>query len=166
MSCAVGEMRMGRDNVEEFRPLGGTARVRHVSSDEDEIQGPDGVQGVKAGHDTFQPDVAARAGPPALHAKAVAFADNMDVGKMSHPPDPLAQARGVERLEIERLLHRRIGEAPHERRQGQIGRHDHDGVGERRQNELMGDRQIGSRADPARRRPRGERDQRRDGEEE
>jgi len=111
---------MCRDHVEEFRPLGRTACVRHVPCDEDEVQRPGGVQGVELGQGPLQPDVAARADPPALDAKAVAFADNVDVRKMGNPPDPLPRPRRVERLEIERLIHRRIGEAPHERRHRQI----------------------------------------------
>ena len=40
--------------------------------------------------------------------------------------------RGIERFEVERLVHARVGEAPDQRRRRQIGRHDDDSVGERR----------------------------------
>ena len=116
-------------------------------------------------HRAHEPLVAARAGAPALDAKAVALADDMHVGEMRDAPDAVAGAGVVEPLEIERLVGGRVGEAPDERGDREIGGHDDDRVGDRRKDEELRRGEIGDRADPARRRPRRERDQRRDGEE-
>ena len=61
------------------------------------------------------PLVAARPGPPAFDAEAVALADAMDVGEMHHPPDAPVRRRRVKGLEVERLVRAGVGEAPDER---------------------------------------------------
>ena len=59
-----------------------------------------------------------------------------------------------------------VGESPDERRRGQIGRHDDDGVGERRPDQVERRGEIRRRSDPPRRRPHGDCDQGRDRSEE
>ena len=107
--------------------------------------------------------VAARPAPPALDAKAITLADDMDVGQMRHPPDATVRRRSVERFEVERLIHARVGEAPDERSRRKVSRHDDDGVGERGPDQLMRDGEIRRRSDPPCRGPNKSRDQRRDG---
>ena len=138
----LGEVGMRRQNVEEFGPFGRAPGVGHVPGDEDEVQRAGGVRGLESAHDPFEALVAARAAPSALDAKAVALADDMDVGEMSDPPDAAADGRGVERFEVERLVHGRVGEAPDERGRREIGRHDDDGVGERRHDQMLRDGEI------------------------
>ena len=100
---------------------------------------------------------------PLLDAKAIALADDMDVGQMRDPPGATAWRRRIEGDEVERLVHSGVREAPDERTRREVSRHDDDGVGERGPDQLMGDRKIRGRSDPPRRRPSNARDQRRDG---
>ena len=153
---------MARDDVEKFGPFGRASGVGHVASDEHKIERPNRVFGFEPRHDLFQALVAARAGPSALDAKAIALADDMDVGEMRDAPDAAARGRGVERFEVERLVHARVREAPDERRRREIGRHDDDCVGEGRQDQLMRRRKVMARSDPSRPRPDGVGDERRD----
>ena len=143
---------MAGENIEEFGPFGRASGVGHVAGDQDQVQRPGGVLGLEAGHDPSHALVAARPAPPALDAKAIALADDMDVGKMRHPPDAAARRR-VERVEVERLVHARVGEAPDERGRREVSRHDDDSVGERGPDQMMRDREIRGRSDPPRRRP-------------
>ncbi len=84
---------------------------------------------------------------------------------MNDPPDPAVRWRGVERLEVERLVHARVGEPPDERSRREIGGHDDDGVGERGRDQMERVRKIRGRSDPPRRGPGNARDKRRDGRE-
>ncbi len=153
---------MAGENVEEFGPFARAPGVGHVPGDENEVERPGGVLGLKPSHDPSQALVAARPAPPALDAKAIALADDMDVGEMRDAPDAAAWRRGVEGFEVERLVHRGVGEAPDERSRREVSRHDDDGVGERRHDQMMGDRKIRGRSDPPRLRPDESRNQRRD----
>ncbi len=154
---------MAGENVEELGPFGRAPGVGHVPGDENEVQRPGGVLGLKASHDPPHPLVAARAAPPALDPEAITLADDMDVGEMRDAPDAGVRWRSVERIEVEWLVHACIGEAPDERSRREVRRHDDDGVGERGHDQMMRDRKIGGRSDPARVRPNKARDQRRDG---
>ena len=133
---------MASEDVEELGPFGRAPGVGHVPGDEDKVEGPGGVLGLEASHHPLHALVAARPAPPALDAKAITLADDMDVGQMRHSPDTTARRRCVEPFQVEWLVHARVGEAPDERRRREIGRHDHDRVGERGQDELMRDREI------------------------
>ena len=110
-----GEFGMRADDVEKLGPFGRCSRIRHVAADEDEVKRLFGVQGGKPGKSLFEPIVAARTAAPALDAKPVAFADDMNIGEMRDPPDARARWRGVEGLEVERLVDAGVGEAPNER---------------------------------------------------
>ena len=59
----VGEIRVAGENVEEFGPFARAPGVGHVPGDEDEVQRPRGVLGLKASHDPPHALVAARARP-------------------------------------------------------------------------------------------------------
>ena len=120
----VGKLRIAGENVEELGPFGRAPGVGHVPGDKNEVQRPGGVLGLEPSHDPSQALVAARAAPPALDPKAIALADDMDVGEMRDAPDAAVWWRGVERFEVERLVHGRVGEAPDERSRREVGRHD------------------------------------------
>src|ERR1700677_3495247 len=82
-----GEIRMARENVEEFGPFAGAAGVGHVPGDENEIQRPSAVLGLEPSHDPSHALIAARAAPPALDPEAITLTDDMDVGEMRDAPD-------------------------------------------------------------------------------
>ena len=79
----------------------------------------------------LQPLIAARAGPPALDAKAVALADDMDVGEMHDPPCLRAGGTLLEGGEVARLRRGGVGHAPDQGADGEIAHDQHDAVGER-----------------------------------
>ena len=104
-----------RDDVEELRPFRRTPGVGHVAGDEHEVERAAAWMAAMRAMTAVEPLIAARAAAPALDPEAVALADDMDVGEMRDAPDAAAGGDGVERLEIERLVLRRVGKAPDER---------------------------------------------------
>ena len=78
---------MARENVEELGPFGRASGVGHVAGDENKVERPGGVLGLEARHHLLHPLIAAGPAPPALDAKAIALAHDMDVGQMRDPPD-------------------------------------------------------------------------------
>ena len=156
---------MARNDVEEFGPFGRSSGVGHVAGDEHKIERPGRVLGLQPRHGLLQPLVAARPAPTALDAKPIALAHDMDVGEMRDAPDPTARGRSVERFEVERLVHARVGEAPDERGRREVGRHDDNCVGESRHDQLVRRRKVLARSDPPRPRPDGVGDKRRDDDE-
>ena len=159
------EFGMRPDDVEKFGPFGRCSRVRHVAADEHEVERLFGVQGGKSEKCLFEPLVAARAAASAFDAKSVAFADDMNIREMRDPPDARARRRGVEGLEIERLVGAGVGKAPDERPDREIDRHDDGSVGDRRNDEEARGDEIRHRSYPLSLRPGGKGDQPRDREE-
>src|SRR5215472_6814988 len=96
--------------VQELGPFPRSSGVGHIAADEHEVERPEGVDGRKTGHDLLEALIAARAGSPAFDPETVALTDDMDVGEMGHSPDRSAGWLFVERLEVARLVHRRVGE--------------------------------------------------------
>ena len=154
------------DDVEKLGPFGGDARIRHVAADEDEVERLRCVQGRQSVHRFDQAIVSARSGAPALDAEAIALADDMDVGQMRDTPDSGGGSRLVEGFEIERLVSGGVGEAPEQRGDREIGGHDDDRVGDRREHEGVRRHQVVDRADPLRRGPCDDGDRARHGEQE
>ncbi len=111
---------------------------------------------LEAIQDLSQPVVSSRAAAAALDPKAVALADDMHIRDMGDAPGACPGGEGIDCLEILRLIHGSIGNAPGERANRQIAGDDHDGIGQRGSNQHLRARQIGQHARPARVRP-GER---------
>ena len=111
------------------------------------------MQGRQPIHRLDQAVVSPGPGAPALDAETIALADDMDIGQMRDAPDAGGRARLVEGFEIEGLVSHGVGEAPEQRGDREIGRHDGDRVGERRDHEGVRRQEIVDRADPARRGP-------------
>ena len=103
---APGEVRMSLDDVEKFGPFGGNSRIRHVAADEHEVERLRGVQGREPLHRADEPPVATRPGATAFDAKAVALADDVDIGEMRDPPDSRART-GRRRTPRDRAADRR-----------------------------------------------------------
>ena len=82
---------------------------------------------------------------------------------MRNAPAPPPGRSGIERGEVDGLLHAGIRKSPHQRCNRQICRHQHDGIGERRHGEAMQQDQVVPAACPARGRPGRNRDQHRAG---
>src|ERR1700727_977768 len=133
---------MAGEDVEEFGPFARAPGVGHIPGDKDKVQRPGGVLGLKAAHDPSHALVAARPAPPALDPEAITLADDMDVGEMRDAPDAAVRWRSVERIEVEWLIHRGVGEAPDERSRREVSRHDDDSVCERGDDQMMRDGEI------------------------
>ena len=103
--------------------------------------------------DPFEAIVAARTAAAAFEAKAVALADDVNVGQMSDTPGALAGGRRIEESQIDRLIHARVRYAPDQRRNREVGRDQDDGVGHGGTGEPMPQREIRRVSDPARRGP-------------
>jgi hypothetical protein len=146
------------DDVEKLGPFGGEPRVGHVAADEDEVEWLGRVQGRQPLHRADKAVISARSRSSAFDAKAVALADDMDVGEMRDPPDASGVRWHIESLEIERLVAGRLGEAPDERGDRQIGGHDEDYVRYRPDDEEMRRHEVGDGAGPVCERPCGESD--------
>ena len=69
------------------------ARIGHVAGDEDDVERPLRVDVVQPRQHPAQPLVAARTGPPALDAKAVALADDVEVRQVRDAPVARAGCR-------------------------------------------------------------------------
>ena len=91
--------------------------------------------------------IAARAGPSALDAKAVALADDVDVRQMHDPPQPGIVRPPVEGGEIARLGHGGVGHAPDEGGDGEIGADQDDAVGKRHADEAAPAADLGEAAE-------------------
>ena len=158
------ELRKRPEHVEEFRPFGGGSRVRHVAGDEHEIERPFGMDLGEPSQRAPESGVAARARASALDPHPVAFADDVHVGEVRDAEDVRAGRRRARRRKLERLVGGRVGDPPNQRRDGEIGGHDDDRIGDRRNNKPMRRQEIGGRSDPLWHRPRDGGDQRRDDE--
>ncbi len=77
---------MMRHGVEECGPFAGAAGVGHVAGDEDVIEWIDRVNGGEMRQDPIEPAIAARARSSAFDAKAILFADHVQVRQMRHAP--------------------------------------------------------------------------------
>ena len=158
---ALGERRMLLHGVEELRPFGGDAGVGHVAGDEDEVERVGAMNGFQARKNARETVIAARPAPPTLDAKSVTLADQVNVGKVRDAPRRPAQCCVIA-AEIDRLRHQRVGKAPDQRGGGEIHADDHHRIGKHRQDHAADIQQVGGRADPARGRPCGGGDRKRD----
>ena len=154
----LGQRGMARQRVEELGPFGRPAGIGHVAGDQDEVERVLRMDLAEPIENLGEPLIAAWAGTAALDPEAVALADDMDVGEMGDAPSGGGRRHLVERREIARLVHARVGHAPGERGDCQIARHQHDGVGERGNDQPQGLGEVRELAGPARRWP-GERGQ-------
>ena len=125
------ELGVERERVEQLGPLRRHAGIGHVSGKQDVVERLGGVNFVEPGQRLSQPFVPARARATALYPEAVTLADRMEVGDMRDAPRPAAPRWRIEGAQVARLRHRRVGEAPNQRGEAEIGRDDDDGVGER-----------------------------------
>ena len=112
------------------------------------------MYGVETIQHAMQSVVATRPRAPALDAKPVVLADDVNVGQMRHPPFACARSGRIERFDVERLIHRGVSDAPDQRGHSQVAAHDHDCIRERRHHEPKRIPEIRQQAGPSGRRPR------------
>ena len=136
---------------------------RHISADENEIERLDQVHSLEVIEDLFQPIVAAWAASPTFDPETITLAHHVGVGKMGDPPPAVVRGRRS-RIRERRVAAAcsRVSEAPHERGDCQVDRDDHDGIGERGDDEALQDKSVCNRAHPAAGRPDQEGDRNRD----
>ena len=72
---------------------------------------------------------------------------------MRDPPKSLGLRRDVERGKVDGLVGRRVGRAPDERRDREVGQHDDDSVRDRGHDQMLWRQKAGHAADPPRSRP-------------
>src|SRR6266404_4296714 len=147
--------------VEEFGPFRRATRISHVAGDEHEVEWMSGMDIREARHDTVEALVTARSAPTAFDAKTISLPNHVKVRKMGDAPAAAIGGRSIERNEIERLIHAGIREAPDERGDREITRHQNDSVGERWHDQTMQRHEVGHGADPTRAWPDENADQRR-----
>ena len=136
MSTRVGDGGMGGERIEELGPLAGAAGVRRVAGDENRVERRRGVDVLELPQQPAEAIIALRARPAALDAEAIALADDVNVGQVRDAPSAGAGRRLGKTGRSRGGGHRRIGEPPHERGDGEIGADDDHGVGERDPGEL------------------------------
>src|SRR5215467_11918455 len=101
---AFDERRMLLHRIEKLRPLGCDTGVSHVAGDKDQVERAIGMNGFETRKDARETLIAARPAPPALDAKSIAIADEMNVRQMRDAPAWTAR-RGVVVVDIDRLRH-------------------------------------------------------------
>ena len=148
------QLRMPGKRRKELGPFRRPPGIGDVACYEDKVERLPGMDGVEPGQYTCQPFVAARAGPSALDAEAVALADHVQVRQVRDAPSSAARLRPVECRKIAWLIHQRVGEPPDEGRRRQIPAQEHHGIGQRRHDKPVRCGQVRDPADPPRGRPR------------
>ena len=148
-----------RQCVEEFGPFARAPGVRHIAADDDVVERVSRMDGRETGQHAIETPIATRTGATALDAEAISFADHVKVRQMRNAPAAASGWRGIECGEIEGLMHAGIGNTPRQRCEGEIARHQHDGICKRRHDEAMQQDHVVPVANPARGRPDQNRDQ-------
>ena len=85
----LGKPRIGRQGVQKFRPLRGTARIRHVAGDENRVDGIIRVDAIQQREQPLQAIISTRTRSTALDPKAIAFAHDMNIRQVGDPPRPV-----------------------------------------------------------------------------
>ena len=121
---------MRRDGVEKFGPFGRSSRIGHVACNQDRIERVLGVESRELRQHLSQPFVAARSRSPALDAKAIALADDMESDRCTIRHVRLVRAV-VKDVHIVGRRHGGVRNRPDERGDRDIAADQHDAVGQR-----------------------------------
>ena len=115
--------------VEEFGPLGRSAGIGHVASNQNRMKRVVRMEGLQLRQQLPQPLVALRT--RYCHSR---FGNRSVRRRRGYPTDVLCATCGrcgrmFERVEVARLGHGRVGDRPNQRGRREIGAYQHDTVG-------------------------------------
>ena len=141
---------IGRQGVQQFRPLRGTARIRHIAGDENRVDGIIRVDAIQQREQPVQALISARTRSAAFDPKAIAFTYNMNIRQVSDPPRPVRVRTRRKFTEVLKSRHGRISEGPDKRSDGEIGGDEHDAVGQGDRGQIARRSNVGNISQPAR----------------
>ena len=147
---ALRKPRMALERGQELGPFRRPAGIGHVAGDEHQVERPLGVDGIEPGQQPLQPGIAARRRRVRSRC-GIRSARRRRAGPtgVRHATSGRPAAAAVEGGQVARLIHGRVGEPPDERSRCKVASEEHDGVGQRRNDETLGPDQVPDIADPA-----------------